>query len=121
MERALYEAGVDLVFSGHVHAYERFRRVYHNRLDSCGPAHINIGDGGNWEGLDTKYLRQPKFSAYREPTFGHGMLTIHNATQATWEWYRNKDDVTEVGDHVTYERSLSCNSASTLQVAALEQ
>ncbi|PNX78104.1 purple acid phosphatase, partial [Trifolium pratense] len=51
MEALLYEARVDLVFSGHVHAYERFTRIYDNKADSCGPFYVTIGDGGNREGL----------------------------------------------------------------------
>ncbi|KAM5559517.1 hypothetical protein ABKV19_020933 [Rosa sericea] len=51
MEELLYTARVDLVFQGHVHAYERFTRVYNNKADPCGPIYITIGDGGNREGL----------------------------------------------------------------------
>lgn len=81
METLLYKARVDLVFAGHVHAYERFvslkgfikklhwfffiyielicvfiwqSRVYQDKFDKCGPVYINIGDGGNLEGLATK-------------------------------------------------------------------
>ncbi|MCI53136.1 purple acid phosphatase 18-like, partial [Trifolium medium] len=39
------------VLAGHVHAYERSKRVYNGRLDPCGAVHITIGDGGNREGL----------------------------------------------------------------------
>ncbi|KAJ1419537.1 Purple acid phosphatase-like, N-terminal [Sesbania bispinosa] len=51
MEELLYKARVDLVFAGHVHAYERFTRIYDNKEDSCGPLFVTIGDGGNREGL----------------------------------------------------------------------
>ncbi|GFZ08732.1 purple acid phosphatase 22 [Actinidia rufa] len=51
MEEMLYKARVDVVFSGHVHAYERFTRVYGNKADPCGPVYVTIGDGGNREGL----------------------------------------------------------------------
>lgn len=77
MEPLLYAAGVDVVFAGHVHAYERSvsytsdsfhhyiwftgfwlinsvvqqGRVYNGKTDTCGPIHITIGDGGNREGL----------------------------------------------------------------------
>ncbi|EES16643.1 hypothetical protein SORBI_3008G036300 [Sorghum bicolor] len=36
MERLLYEARVDVVLAGHVHAYERFTRIYDNKADSRG-------------------------------------------------------------------------------------
>ncbi|RVW12562.1 Purple acid phosphatase 15 [Vitis vinifera] len=111
MEDLLYNYGVDIVFSGHVHAYERSNRVYNYTLDPCGPVHITVGDGGNREKMaiphadepgqcpepsttPDKYMggfcafnftsgpaagcfcwdRQPDYSAYRETSFGHGIL-----------------------------------------------
>ncbi|KAM7253188.1 hypothetical protein ACFE04_025806 [Oxalis oulophora] len=49
MEELLYEYGVNIVFNGHVHAYERSNRVFNYTYDPCGPVHITIGDGGNRE------------------------------------------------------------------------
>lgn len=34
---------------------------------------------------------QPPFSAYRETAFGHGMLTLLNATNAIWSWDQNNE------------------------------
>lgn len=31
-------------------------RVYDGKANKCGPVHITIGDGGNREGLATKYV-----------------------------------------------------------------
>nr|GFD04838.1 purple acid phosphatase 10 [Tanacetum cinerariifolium] len=61
--RLMYK--VDVVFAGHVHAYERSERVSNiaynivNGLstpvkDQSAPVYITIGDGGNLEGLATK-------------------------------------------------------------------
>ena len=70
---------VNIVFSGHVHAYERTYPVYKNRTDKYAPVYITIGDGGNLEGLDNKYYEQPKWSAYRNGTqYGHGILSLIN-------------------------------------------
>ncbi len=33
---------------------------------------------------------QPAFSAFREPSFGYGVLEVHNATTATWQWHNNE-------------------------------
>lgn len=55
MEDLLYEHGVDAVFSGHVHAYERCNRVYRYELDTCGPVYITVGDGGNIEQVDVTH------------------------------------------------------------------
>ncbi|CAI0380384.1 unnamed protein product [Linum tenue] len=122
MEALLYQYGVDIVFNGHVHAYERINRVYNYTLDSCGPVYITVGDGGNslakgkfcWDS-------QPEWSAFRESSFGHGILEVPhillsldlqlktyligfvfsechefpqvvNSTYALWKWHRNQDN-----------------------------
>jgi acid phosphatase type 7 len=94
MESMLYNAGVDLVFAGHVHAYERFHRVYNNAVDTTGkaPYYITIGDGGNREGLaSTWYTPQPAISAFRQASYGHGELKVVNATHMFWGWHQNPD------------------------------
>lgn len=127
MEEILYRHRVDIIFSGHVHAYERMNRVYNYTLDPCGPVYINIGDGGNIEKVDVDHAdepgkcpsagdnkpefggvchfnfssgsakgkfcwdRQPEWSAYRESSFGHGILEVVNSTHALWTWHRNQE------------------------------
>nr|GMD70098.1 purple acid phosphatase 23 [Ipomoea batatas] len=127
MEEVLYQYGVDIVFSGHVHAYERMNRVYNYTLDPCGPVYIIVGDGGNIEKVDVDFAddpgkcpspgdnkpefggvchmnfssgpakgnfcwnTQPEWSAYRESSFGHGILEVINSTYALWTWHRNQD------------------------------
>ncbi|XP_068668082.1 purple acid phosphatase 18-like [Aristolochia californica] len=93
MEPLLYAAGVDIVFAGHVHAYERSMRVYDGKRDPCGPVHITIGDGGNREGLAQRFKNpKPDWSVFREASFGHGEFKIVNFTHAYWSWHRNDDD-----------------------------
>ncbi|KAI4300454.1 hypothetical protein L6164_033831 [Bauhinia variegata] len=101
MEELLYKARVDLVFAGHVHAYERFTRIYDNEADSCGPMYVTIGDGGNREGLALTFKnpRSP-LSLYREPSFGHGRLRIVNETHAHWAWHRNNDSDAFMADNL---------------------
>lgn len=94
---------VDVVFAGHVHAYERSERVSNiaynivNGLcipvhDQSAPVYITIGDGGNLEGLATNMTEpQPKYSAYREASFGHAIFDIKNRTHAYYSWHRNQD------------------------------
>ncbi|CAL5347564.1 unnamed protein product [Camellia sinensis] len=127
MEALLYQYGVDIVLSGHVHAYERMNRVYNYMLDPCGPVYITVGDGGNIEKVDVDHAddpgkcpsagdnmpefggvchlnfssgpakgnfcwdKQPEWSAYRESSFGHGILEVVNSTYALWTWHRNQD------------------------------
>ncbi|GFZ07429.1 purple acid phosphatase 18 [Actinidia rufa] len=101
MESLLYAAGVDIVFAGHVHAYERSKRVYNGRLDRCGPVHLTIGDGGNREGLAHQYINpQPHWSDFREASFGHGELKVVNSTHSFWSWHRNDDDEPVRSDQV---------------------
>jgi len=94
--QALYEdvfhaANVDLMFAGHVHAYERSLPVYNGVPTPGALTELNIGDGGNREGPATPYLAQPTWSAFREAIFGHGELQFTNATHAHWTWHRNQD------------------------------
>ncbi|RLN01127.1 purple acid phosphatase 22-like isoform X2 [Panicum miliaceum] len=106
MERMLYEARVDVVFAGHVHAYERFTRIYDNEADSRGPMYITIGDGGNREGLALRFIKDHKsahLSVFREASFGHGRLRIVNETSAVWTWHRNDDEYATVRDEVWLE------------------
>ncbi|KAI8533048.1 hypothetical protein RHMOL_Rhmol11G0265600 [Rhododendron molle] len=94
---------VDVVFAGHVHAYERSERVSNvaynivNGIcapvrDQSAPVYITIGDGGNIEGLATEMTDpQPKYSAFREASFGHAIFDIKNRTHAYYSWHRNQD------------------------------
>ncbi|KAK1270259.1 Purple acid phosphatase 2 [Acorus gramineus] len=108
------EYKVDLVLSGHVHAYERSERVSNIAYnitnndatpipDPSAPVYITIGDGGNIEGLATNFTEpQPSYSAYREASFGHAILDIKNRTHAYYAWYRNHDGNAVLGDSVCF-------------------
>ncbi|XP_057966152.1 purple acid phosphatase 2 [Malania oleifera] len=94
---------VDVVFAGHVHAYERSERISNTAYnivngictpvkDQSAPVYITIGDGGNIEGLANNMTEpQPDYSAYREASFGHAILDIKNRTHAYYSWHRNHD------------------------------
>ncbi|KAJ4764809.1 Purple acid phosphatase [Rhynchospora pubera] len=113
MEDLLYKARVDVVFSGHVHAYERFMRIYNNKADQCGPMYITIGDGGNREGLALEFEKDHKsahLSVFHEASFGHGRLKVINGSSAHWSWHRNDDSVSTMRDELWLE-SLSSSSA----------
>ncbi|KAK8954052.1 Purple acid phosphatase 10 [Platanthera zijinensis] len=117
--RVMFEAlfvkyKVDIVFSGHVHAYERSERIsniaYNISNGQCtpvpnpsAPVYITIGDGGNIEGLATSMMEpQPDYSAYREASFGHGIFDIKNRTHAHFGWYRNQDSYSVEADTVWF-------------------
>ncbi|GAB2289170.1 Bifunctional purple acid phosphatase 26 [Dionaea muscipula] len=94
---------VDLVFAGHVHAYERSYRVSNIRYnvssgerfpvpDKAAPVYITVGDGGNQEGLAGIFRDpHPEYSAFREASYGHSTLEIMNRTHALYHWNRNDD------------------------------
>lgn len=102
-EPLLVQHKVDVVFSGHVHAYERSERISNIAynivnglctpvIDQSAPVYITIGDGGNLEGLLTEMTEpQPSYSAYREASFGHGTFDIKNRSHALFSWHRNQD------------------------------
>ncbi|KAJ3708086.1 hypothetical protein LUZ61_011791 [Rhynchospora tenuis] len=98
---------VDIVFAGHVHAYERSYRISNINYnitsgnqypvpDKSAPVYITVGDGGNQEGLASMfYDPQPDYSAFREASYGHSTLELKNRTHALYQWNRNDD-----GKHV---------------------
>jgi hypothetical protein len=108
LESLLYKAGVDAVFTGHVHAYERNHRAYNNKRDPNGPVYITIGDGGNREGLASKWLAQTPVSAYRMATYGHGEITLVNATHVHWGWHTNPDAEDQTEDDLWIVKGQDC-------------
>ncbi|CAL5185928.1 unnamed protein product [Lathyrus oleraceus] len=161
MEALLYQYKVDIVFNGHVHAYERMNRVYNYTLDRCGPIYITVGDGGNIEKVDVDHAdepgkcpsagdntpefggvchsnfsfgpakgnfcwnKQPEWSAFRESSFGHGILEVVNSTYALWTWHRNQDSYKEnaVGDQIYIVRQpeLCLNDSEVLLLQNSQQ
>ncbi|XP_016509637.1 bifunctional purple acid phosphatase 26 [Nicotiana tabacum] len=102
-ERWFIKHRVDVIFAGHVHAYERSYRIsnIHYNVsggdaypvpDKTAPIYITVGDGGNQEGLASRFRDpQPDYSAFREASYGHSTLEIKNRTHAFYHWNRNDD------------------------------
>ncbi|XP_062204349.1 purple acid phosphatase 2-like [Phragmites australis] len=113
-ERWLVDAKADLVLAGHVHSYERSRRVSNIDYDIVNgkstpirnlnaPVYVTIGDGGNIEGIANNYTQpQPSYSAFREASFGHATFEIKNRTHAYYAWHRNHDGAKVVADGVWF-------------------
>jgi hypothetical protein len=101
MEPLFHAHGVDIVFNGHVHAYERTHPVYANATSAAGgTTHITIGDGGNRELYAEPWtVSQPSWSAFREFAYGFGLLTIDDATTARWRWVRSSNTSADPRDH----------------------
>ncbi|KAI3753328.1 hypothetical protein L2E82_25379 [Cichorium intybus] len=105
---------VDVVFSGHVHAYERTERISNVAYDivnnNCNPVeddsapiYITIGDGGNLEGLAINMTEpQPMYSAFREASYGHAIFDIKNRTHAYHSWHRNQDGYAVTADSMWF-------------------
>lgn len=99
MEHLLFEYGVDIVLSGHVHSYERSVPVYNNVPNECGPIYLNLGDGGNYEGATKNWNPinassiSPSttniWSAFREGSFGIGSLEFYDSITANYSWHRH--------------------------------
>lgn len=95
MEDLLFEYKVDIVFSGHVHAYERTHPVYKEVVRPDGVVYVVLGDGGNREGLTPTYIHpKPKWSAFRQANYGFGLFRVVNRTHAQIEMHEDQ----EVGD-----------------------
>lgn len=105
IEDTLYKYKVDLVLSGHVHAYERSCQVYKYQCISGAPTYITIGDGGNAEGLATGWITpQPSWSVFRQASYGFGALQVINSTHARWAWHQNADLIPEVSDEIMFTK-----------------
>jgi hypothetical protein len=93
MEKILYDYKTNIIFSGHVHAYERTYPIYNNKINKNGPIYIVIGTGGNSEGHYTNYLNKPEWSAYRNGLeYGYGKLEIFNKTTSKWSFIINDEN-----------------------------
>eukprot|EP00850_Spirogloea_muscicola_P023977 SM000416S15660 [mRNA] locus=s416:5305:8497:+ [translate_table: standard] len=104
-EGFLYNAKVDLIVAGHVHAYERSKPVYQVAVNPCGPVYVTVGDGGNDEGVAGPFYNAmdnspPEYTQTRDYYFGHAELDVKNATYAEFSWYRNIDG-RQIGDFFT--------------------
>lgn len=107
MEGVFYKYHVNIVFTGHVHAYERTYPVFQNETRSDGVVYITIGDGGNREGHADGYKPQPSWSAYRNGSqYGHGELNLLSKDKLSWSWLRNVD-----GEVVGKDEIKLCNTA----------
>eukprot|EP00891_Asterochloris_glomerata_P008275 jgi/Astpho2/8275/Aster-01358 len=51
---------------------------------------------------------QPAWSAFRQPAFGHGILTFENSTHALWQWNRNVDALPVELDSIYIIRDTTC-------------
>ncbi|PRW60148.1 Purple acid phosphatase 15 [Chlorella sorokiniana] len=51
---------------------------------------------------------QPAYSAFRDPSFGHGLLVLRNDSTAEWSWRRNEGKTAAAADSVVLHRTAGC-------------
>jgi hypothetical protein len=97
LEPLLIKNHVDVIFSGHYHAYERTCAVKEEKCMSTneekvlGPIHIMIGSAGA-ELDDIDYLPKP-WSLNAQQEYGYGRMHIYNSTHARFEFLRTRGHV----------------------------
>ena len=93
MEPLFQRYGVNIVLSGHVHAYMRSRPIYRGQVmeDGRAPIYMIVGEGGR--GHAKNYLNpdtpEPWVAVRDKSVYGFGLLNIMNATTAHWTWNMN--------------------------------
>ena len=87
LEPLFTKHNVNMVFTGHIHAYLRTRNVVNGTVDPSGPIHVTVGAGGR-ACVAPFYQEEPEaWVQVRDATiYGYGMFRIFNRTHAHWEW-----------------------------------
>jgi hypothetical protein len=87
IEPLLVKYNVNVVFTGHIHAYQRTKNVAMDRLDPKGPIHLTIGAGGRQCNVEYDNEMPEEWIVKRDSSyFGYGRFTIFNKTHAEWKW-----------------------------------
>merc|ERR1719379_2697066 len=83
--------------------------MFKTALDPCGPIYVTIGDGGNQEGLYREWFDYtPDWSAFRLDAYGHGRLTVHNASHASFGWYQHEGEEAALRDSYWLVKAEAC-------------
>jgi predicted phosphodiesterase len=78
---------VNVVFSGHIHAYLRTTNVALEEVDPSGPVHITVGAGGRKCEAPFANAEPEPWVRVRDATvYGYGVFRIVNRTASVWEW-----------------------------------
>ena len=87
LEPLFMDYSVNMVFTGHIHAYQRTANVYREQINPKGPIHVTIGAGGRDCEAPYKTEEPEDWIISRDATFyGYGLFSIHNRTHAEWTW-----------------------------------
>jgi acid phosphatase type 7 len=87
LEPLFIQHKVNMVFSGHIHAYQRTAAVAMNVPTPTAPVYITVGAGGRKCEAPFSSKDPEPWALVRDATwFGYGMLRIVNRTTAVWDW-----------------------------------
>jgi len=90
IEDLMYETDVDLVLSGHYHAYLRTcDGLYKSQCNNGGPMHITVGSAG--AELDTVGLYDQEWTSFYSREWGYGRITVANETALHWEFVADEN------------------------------
>jgi hypothetical protein len=100
MEPLFVKYGVNIIVSGHDHAYMRTNHMVGRKLDLSrkGPIYFTLGAGGNREQHTQGFIHdtpEPWIAKRDKNEYGYGNLFVKNATHARFHWVR--DGTTELG------------------------
>jgi hypothetical protein len=80
---------VNLVFTGHIHAYQRTGNVAMEELVPSAPIYVTVGAGGRQCDAPFKADEPEEWVMTRDASYyGYGRFTIFNQTHAEWRWIR---------------------------------
>jgi len=91
VEPVFDQFGLDISFTGHVHAYERVTDMYNFVPTPGKTSYVVCGNGGTPEGLQTRWETTPVWSLVRIAKWGYGALHVVNNTHAEWSMYSDTD------------------------------
>ena len=102
MEPLFIQYKVNLIVSGHDHAYLRTKSLAYGKVDDTkeSPVYVTVGAGGNHEGHAGGYRNDVPESWVSKrdiKEYGFGQAHFANATHALWTWVR--DGTTTEGIH----------------------
>jgi Calcineurin-like phosphoesterase/Iron/zinc purple acid phosphatase-like protein C len=103
MEPLFLLYGVNLIVSGHDHAYSRSHPVAFETLDPLAPVYFTLGAGGNREQHARDYLNPiPEDWVAKRDRFeyGYGNWFVQNSTHSYFTWVRDGTTTEGVHDQV---------------------
>lgn len=88
LESLFVKHTVNMVFTGHIHAYQRTLPVAFGKVQKTGPVHVTVGSSGRQCCLTPFLSDTPEswLGARDGIHYGYGQFAIYNQTHAEWQW-----------------------------------